>query len=345
MSVRLGALVLLGLAAWSTPHSRQALSLEEIRKGAAARIAAHVQSLKDMPENPLFARTASPLQDQNNLAAARVETIKKLLEAGGSDAPDYGRILGLTIEILSKAPDTPQARKAHWDLHRYYRIVGIPQADRDALATYLVKYKAGESEKKEAFGALAALAADEREWDAVLYYAEEYLALDPGSYPRLLDKARALVNLGFLDDGKALLRRIVGEDSGSAQAALAASALAELEAAAFDPGLVTGYKKTMEIMRQIGTAAASYWAEYAKFPPSIKDLYPDFLRELTERDAWGNPFLIKSDPDSEQFMIASPGSDGKFDGFHQTGSYVDMPGKDIIFADGSFVFSPRIRRP
>lgn len=345
MRGRLLALAVLGLAAWGRPYVSQTRSLEEVLKNAGARIAALIQTLKTQPENPFYARTVLSLNEQRDLASTRVETIKKLLDARGFDSPDYSRILELTTDILRKAPDTPYARAAHWNIHQYYLIMSLAQPARDALLTFLDKYEADESAKKEAYDKLARYAADEKEWDAVLYFSEKHLSIDPGSHPQLLNKARALVNLGFLVEGKALLHRIVEEVPDSVQASLAASALAELEDAEFNPELVAGYKTTMEIMRQIGTAAASYWAEYAKYPPSIKDLYPVFLRELTEKDAWGTPFFIKSDPDAEQFMIASAGSDGRFDGFDQKGSYIDLPGKDIIFAAGSFVFAPQIRTP
>ncbi len=250
------------------------------------------------------------------------------------------------VQTLKTQPESPfYARTAHWNIHQYYGLFNQAPLARDALLTFLDKYEVDELAKKEAYDKLALYAADEKEWDAVLHYSEKYLSFDPGSYPRLLNKARALVNLGFLEEGRALLRRIVEEVPDSVQASLAAAALAELETAQFDPGLLAGYRTTMELMRQIGAAAEMYNVEHGKYPASIKDLYPVFLRELTEKDAWGNPFLIKSDPNAERFMIASPGSDNKFDGFDQKGSYVDLPGKDIIFAKGAFVFAPQIRRP
>jgi len=328
-----------------TPYANQNLSIEGILKNAETRIAAHIDSLKNTFENGYFARTDTPLKEQQAFAAVRVESIKKLLKTEGFDSPDYSKIMELTQDILMKAPDTQFAQMAHWNIHTYWLIYENPWEARDALITYLDKYETDEFMKKEAYDKLSNFAADEREWDAALYYSEKYLAIEPDSYPRLLNKARALVNLGFLEEGRALLLRIVEEDPDSVQANLAALSLDELETAKFNPDLVAAYKKTVEIMRQISMAVENYHLNHMKYPQSIKDLFPDFLEELTDKDAWGHDIIFKFDPDSERFLVASPGSDGRFEGFAQEGLYIDLPGKDIIFADGYPVFSPRIRNP
>ena len=98
----------------------------------------------------------------------------------------------------------------------------------------------------------------------------------------------------------------------------------------------------MEMMQRIGAAAERHYLERMKYPRAVKDLFPDFLEELTEKDAWGAAFICQFDPDNARFQIASSGSDGIFEGFAQEGFYLDLSGKDIIFAAGAFVYAPRL---
>ena len=335
------SLVALGLMAWGSP-SRQTYTVEEILNTAEHKIAAAIDSFKKMPENPFFAHTDAPLTKQQELAALRVETVKKLLKTGDLDSPDYSQILQLNTEILVKAPDTKSARMAHWDIYTYNMICGNTHGAKEALMTYLHKYEAEKDKKKEAFDKLAGFAAADKEWDLALYYSEKSLALEPGSYPRLLTKARALVNLGFLAEGKALLQRIAEASPDSPEANRAKSALNELAPAKFEPDGLNGYRKTMEMMQRIGAAAERHYLERMEYPRAVKDLFPDFLEELTEKDAWGGAFICQIDADNARFLIASPGSDGIFEGFDQEGFYLDLSGKDIIFAAGAFVYAPRL---
>ncbi|MGB7297102.1 MAG: hypothetical protein WBC70_16070 [Candidatus Aminicenantales bacterium] len=340
-------LLALGVTAFGFPSAPQTVSIEETLKKAEEKIAATVAALEEMPEeiNLFFARAKTQLDEQQDLAEARMGTIQKLLKTGGVGSPEYGRILQLTTEILVQAPDTKAARTAHWNIHAYFLAVHNPQGAKDALMTYLHKYDAEPLMLKEAFDKLANLAADEKEWDLALYYSEKCLEIELGSPPVLLNKARALVNLGFLPEGKALLQRIEKENPGSAEAALAGSALKELEQADFTPDLLFGYRKTMELMRKIAAAAAMYHVEHMTYPRTVKDLYPVFLEELTEKDAWGGAFILKYDTERNKFLVASGGSDGVFNGFDQEGFYVDLPGKDIIFSNGAFIYAPRLKTP
>ncbi len=335
------SLLTLGVMACGSP-SRQTYTVEKILNTAEHKIAATIDSLKQMSENPFFARTDAPLAEQRELAALRIETIKKLLETGGPDSTDYSQILQLNTDILFKAPDTKSARMAHWDIYTYNLMCGNTLGAKDALMTYLHKYEAEKDKKKEALDKLGGFAAADKEWDLALYYSEKSLALEPGSYPRLLDKARALVNLGFLAEGKALLQKVAEASPDAETANRARSALKELAPAAFDPDVLSGYRKTMEMMQQIGAAAERHYLERMKYPRAVKDLFPGFLQELTEKDAWGNAFICQIDADSARFLIASPGSDGIFEGFDQEGFYLDLTGKDIIFTAGAFVYGPRL---
>ena len=147
------SLLTLGVLACGSP-SRQTLPVEETLKKAEKKIAADIDSFKKMPENPFFAQTDAPLTKQQELAALRVETVKKLLKPGGTDSPDYGQILQLNTDILVKAPDTKSARMAHWDIYTYNMICGNTHGAKEALMTYLHKYEAEKDKKKEAFDKL-----------------------------------------------------------------------------------------------------------------------------------------------------------------------------------------------
>jgi hypothetical protein len=108
-------------------------------------------------------------------------------------------------------------------------------------------------------------------------------------------------------------------------------------------------KKTMEAMKEIGTAIESYKTDYGKSPAgeSLSDLQsilaPIYIKSLPLRDAWGNDLLYKK-TGKGTYMIASPGKDGTFLGWEQKGSDPQPPApdydQDIIFANGQFVFGP-----
>ena len=339
--ILLVAAVSSGIAVASQP-----VAIEAVLKNVEGKITAAVRVLKEIPAeiNIFFAQTERSLAEQRAIASSRTDMIKELLEAGGA-SPDYGRILQLTSEILLHAPDTEHARIAHWNIHELFLTAHNPWGARDALMTYLDKYDVDNTEKREAFNKLTGFAADDREWDIALYFSEKGLAHDPGSPAGLLNKARALVNLGFLPEGKDLFHRIQEDFTGSSEAGLARVSLKELEQADFGPELLTGYRSTMETMRKIGAAAAMYFVEYMAYPQTVNDLHPMFMDEPADKDTWGGEFILKYDRERDRFLIGSGGSDGVFDGFTQEGFYVDLPGKDIIFSAGDFVYAPQMNRP
>ena len=64
--------------------------------------------------------------------------------------------------------------------------------------------------------------------------------------------------------------------------------------------------------------------------------------QIPSKDVWEHDLLYKGE--KKRFWIASPGSDGKFNGFEQIGaclsSNTDLQGKDIIYSNGRFVLFP-----
>jgi len=72
-------------------------------------------------------------------------------------------------------------------------------------------------------------------------------------------------------------------------------------------------------------------------------LQPRYVRGFAIKDAWGNELIYKVDDKNPQnYWIASSGSDGKFQGFNQKGTWEPKKdtGKDIILHNGRFAFYP-----
>ncbi|MCJ7682425.1 MAG: type II secretion system protein GspG [Candidatus Aminicenantes bacterium] len=108
-----------------------------------------------------------------------------------------------------------------------------------------------------------------------------------------------------------------------------------------DPLLVEYYNQTMQRMKQLTMGVQVFYLDNMKLPSSLQELLEGgFAREEHMRDAWGRPFHFKADPGNETCWIASAGSDGRFEGFDQKGTYSVLPGKDIIAYDTDFVFAP-----
>lgn len=120
------------------------------------------------------------------------------------------------------------------------------------------------------------------------------------------------------------------------------------------------YKKTMGDLKIFQEAILDYIIDNIQAPKveTIEELVKMdagngltfasfFLDKIEEdkiplKDPWGNDFFYKYQ--KEQFWIASPGSDGKFEGFEQKGVYLntekELDGKDIIISNRGFVFFP-----
>ncbi|MDQ1351521.1 MAG: hypothetical protein QG657_1825 [Acidobacteriota bacterium] len=74
-----------------------------------------------------------------------------------------------------------------------------------------------------------------------------------------------------------------------------------------------------------------------------KIVQPNYIKTCPLEDAWGNDLIYKFDPkDPKNYWVASPGSDGKFNGFDQVGTWpsANENGQDIIFHNGQFQYGP-----
>lgn len=107
------------------------------------------------------------------------------------------------------------------------------------------------------------------------------------------------------------------------------------------------YRKAMKDIKQISTAMASYCTDHGKYP-DIKDSealskaesFKIHMKTVPVKDPWGKPYIIGNE--NGIIMIASAGSDGKFDGFNQQrGVISDMSsGQDIVLKDHEFITIP-----
>jgi hypothetical protein len=105
------------------------------------------------------------------------------------------------------------------------------------------------------------------------------------------------------------------------------------------------YLKAMTDVKDIGMSVEAYSVDNYDCPNvatlgELKaKLFPTYIRSLPEKDPWGNPYIYKY-VEKEVYMIGCGGSDGKFDGFEQKGTYSTYEGQDIIFSQGEFVLHP-----
>jgi hypothetical protein len=332
-------LVLLAMASVSILWSSQNQTVADNIRAQEKKIADRMARMKADPKNLFFLRSDLALAEQETIAKKHIEAIKKLLQA---DPPDTDKTLAHCYEILRQAPATTSAQIAHWNIHSYLLLKNDRAGARDALETYLAKYQASDSQKKEAYDKLAMIATKAEDWGAALYYAEKYLGLDPSSWALMLTKARGLIKSGARGDGEKLLNKIITEAPGSVQATLAQDDLNKLRAGSQPPDLVAKYEETLQHLREIVMAVESFRIVKDKLPGSLSVLVPDYLPKLVETDAWGNKLIVQIDPKNNTYRIASAGSDGRFSGFGQKGEYSDLAGKDIIFADGAPVFVPKL---
>jgi hypothetical protein len=120
------------------------------------------------------------------------------------------------------------------------------------------------------------------------------------------------------------------------------------------------YQKTMKTIKFLGEIILDYVDHFEKAPPanSLKELlamdcgnglnFAEFFfdeipeEQIPSKDVWEHDLLYKGE--KKRFWIASPGSDGKFNGFEQIGaclsSNTHLQGKDIIYSNGRFVLFP-----
>lgn len=118
-------------------------------------------------------------------------------------------------------------------------------------------------------------------------------------------------------------------------------------------GISSMLKITIRDMIVMGKAIKAFIADKG-YAPKVTELdqlitYEDFIpkyikdeKSLHLEDAWGNYLYYEAD--GSNYRIGSAGSDGKFEGFAQKGSYTEMEGKDVILSNDRFIYFPRFKK-
>ncbi|HEX7190580.1 MAG TPA: DUF2059 domain-containing protein [Thermoanaerobaculia bacterium] len=114
--------------------------------------------------------------------------------------------------------------------------------------------------------------------------------------------------------------------------------------------------RTMRDIRILATAVEAYETDTDKYPQESelkKVLVPTYIKELPEKDGWGNAYSYTVSPDGKHYRIASAGSDGVFS--WDTRKIVTVEAKepkysedladDIIYQDGEMLQVPAVTKP
>jgi hypothetical protein len=101
--------------------------------------------------------------------------------------------------------------------------------------------------------------------------------------------------------------------------------------------------ETMESARAILTALGGYALEHNRYPDAASmtelrmRIEPDFIRTTPMTDAWGTPFLYRVSADGKTFLLASAGSDKKYqDESMWTSGYSTDSADDLVYKSDEF---------
>ncbi len=112
-------------------------------------------------------------------------------------------------------------------------------------------------------------------------------------------------------------------------------------------------KATMSDIHVIGRVVTLYLEDYPHAPKAetIKEVakitQPFYIKTCPLKDAWGNDLIYKVDPKNpKNYWVASPGSDGKFNGFNQKGTWSpkNENGQDIVLYNGKFQYRAEVKK-
>ena len=303
-----------------------------------------IEQLKKQGGCLYFEESNLSASQQESLAKKILEEIKAMSEVKGFDSVDHQGIFARIQKILREAPQTDAAKVAHWRIHVYFMSL-LEKPDREqariALETFLFKYgdKVNNFIRKQAYDKLSLLAKKAANWGRMLYYVDKYLALDPESLALRLSRARALTELGAPADAREILEKIVREAPGTVQYNLAMDLLDRINGDGKQGGNeLNAYLKSIASIREVAKNLEIYHLDNMKLPADLSKLVPEFVDEIP-MDAWGHALHYRVSDDGSTYFIGSGGSDGRFEGFDQQGTYSQPNGRDIIFSDGGFTLT------
>jgi hypothetical protein len=104
-------------------------------------------------------------------------------------------------------------------------------------------------------------------------------------------------------------------------------------------------------LRRIALGIESYWTDHNGFPPELKHLVPQYLKNLPERDGWGTAFLYILSADGQLYRVVSAGADRKIEPASKDQALfqnppgemklTDDPAADLVWQNGAFLQAPR----
>lgn len=122
------------------------------------------------------------------------------------------------------------------------------------------------------------------------------------------------------------------------------------------PNLLTAIQKgkqkaTMGDIKSIGTAVSAYLVDIFCPPATLAALtdilQPFWIQKLPPRDGWSSSWNYTASSVTDHYSLGSGGKDKTFGAWTQTGDYVvvdyGMFNSDIIFSDGLFTYTPRVK--
>ena len=150
-------------------------------------------------DSEFLSQDRMPIEEQEKLACNYLEIITEL-DDEVEKYRDNPAILKKMTEIIKNAPDTDTAMNMIWKSHKYYLGVNGVKKDlskvEELLEIYVEKYIDVDPVKTlEAYRVLTDCADHFKDWEYLMYYAEEYLKKDDGDIGVRVKKAKALTKL------------------------------------------------------------------------------------------------------------------------------------------------------
>ncbi|MBN2135147.1 MAG: type II secretion system protein GspG [Acidobacteria bacterium] len=284
------------------------------------------------------------IEEQEEIAREEVLEIHNLMKMDIPKIEKNNKIVKHLKTIISEAPHTLAAKKAHWELQNYL-FDQRPEVDTDeiqmAIESYLDIYKPTRNEYITAYGNLAGINANILNWERAYFYCERLLKIRSDSYPILLIQARSLIQLGFMEEGKEVLSRLFKEAKNTPQYSLATIEINNIYTSENTEGIIIQYRENIKIIKHISSAIDVYKMMKNELPDDLEELIPEYLEsEEFLKDTWGNEIKYKVDKGNNSYQLASPGSDKKLGSMSQSGIYYKINGEDIIFKDSKLQYGP-----
>ena len=105
-------------------------------------------------------------------------------------------------------------------------------------------------------------------------------------------------------------------------------------------------KRTMADIMSLATSVEAYATDHNAYPVTTthealeKLLEPTYIRNLPQKDAWGNPFVYRGSSDKMSYRVVSGGPDGKIDPSSTRFGAPLRKSDDLVYENGTFLQKP-----